>query len=134
DLRALAEEIRRDGVEDQVAFRDGRRYVARLSRTEHTSKANPRELVDLCAPSKLGVSVSGNLDTLAFVNTRRIPPGPNEIEIEVRAAALNFRDVLKALGIYPGATAGAISLGDECAGVVAAVGRGVEQFRPGDEV
>ena len=27
---------------------------------------------------------------------------PDEVEIEVRAAGLNFRDVLDALGLYPG--------------------------------
>ena len=54
-------------------------------------------------------------------------PGPGEIEIEVRATGLNFKDVLKALGKYPLTES---PLGDEFAGVVAAIGPGVDRLRP----
>src|SRR5438105_1333684 len=48
-----------------------------------------------------------------------------------RCAGLNFRDVLNALGLYPG---DAGPLGGECAGVVSAVGAGVETVQVGQEV
>jgi len=51
----------------------------------------------------------------------------------VRAAGLNFSDVLKAMGLYPGLKPGAVPLGIECAGVVAAVGEGVTDLAVGDE-
>lgn len=35
---------------------------------------------------------------------------------------MNFADVLKALGLYPGATAGTASFGAECSGVITALG------------
>ena len=69
--------------------------------------------------------------------TRR-PPGRGEVEIEVRAASLNFRDVAFALGLLPpeafenSMSRGAI--GVDCAGVVTAVGEDVTDVRPGDEV
>ena len=47
-----------------------------------------------------------------------------EMRIAVKAAALNFSDVLKALGLYPGVTPETFSLGAECAGVV-------EEIAPG---
>jgi NADPH:quinone reductase-like Zn-dependent oxidoreductase len=53
------------------------------------------------------------------------------VEIAVRAAGVNFRDVLNALGMVPGATA---VLGSECSGVVTALGDGVTDLRVGDEV
>src|SRR5262249_10448642 len=52
-------------------------------------------------------------------------------EIEGAAAGLSFRDVLNALGIYPG---GGGRFGGECAGRVTRVGAGVEKFAVGDDV
>ena len=51
-----------------------------------------------------------------------------EVCVEVRAAGVNFRDVLIALGMYPGEA----SMGGEGAGVVVGVGPGVEGFVVGD--
>ena len=48
-------------------------------------------------------------------------PGPGQVEIRVRATGLNFRDVLNVLDLYPGDPG---PLGGECAGEIAAVGRG----------
>ena len=41
----------------------------------------------------------GALDGLAAVARPRRAPAPGEVEIEVAAAGLNFRDVLRALGM-----------------------------------
>ncbi|RKT55634.1 type I polyketide synthase [Saccharothrix australiensis] len=75
----------------------------------------------------------GTLDGLRLAPdpaaTRPLREG--EVRVEVRAAGLNFRDVLIALGSYPG---DAPPLGGEAAGVVTATGPGVTRFRPGDRV
>lgn len=60
-------------------------------------------------------------------------PGPKEVSIRLRAVALNLLDWRRLyLGIlvddWP------IVLGSDGAGVVEAVGQGVDKFRPGDEV
>ncbi|MFB8168960.1 beta-ketoacyl synthase N-terminal-like domain-containing protein [Kitasatospora purpeofusca] len=75
----------------------------------------------------------GLLESLTPTRWERTVPGPGQVEIEVAAAGLNFSDVLKAMGAYPGA-AGTVPLGVECAGRVSAVGAGVERFRVGDRV
>ncbi len=49
----------------------------------------------------------------------------------MEATGLNFKDVLNALGMYPGNPG---PLGGECAGRVVAVGAGVTHVRVGDEV
>ena len=59
-----------------------------------------------------------------FQTARRRPPGPGEVEIEVDAAGLNFSDVMKALGLYPGLPEGPVSLGAECSGRVTCAGAG----------
>ena len=54
--------------------------------------------------------------------------------IDVKAAGMNFRDVLKALALYPGEAPDARIFGDEVGGVVKAVGAGVKHVAPGDRV
>src|SRR6185437_3351821 len=62
-------------------------------------------------------------------------PGPTEITIETLQASLNFSDVTKVMGLYPGLIPGEpIPLGNEAAGRVTAVGRDVTEFKIGDEV
>ncbi|MEW2544333.1 SDR family NAD(P)-dependent oxidoreductase [Streptomyces sp. NPDC047002] len=58
------------------------------------------------------------------------PPGPGEVRVRVRAAGLNFVDVITTLGLFPGDAA----LGREFAGVVTGVGDGVDGVAPGDRV
>lgn len=59
-------------------------------------------------------------------------PGPGEIKVRLRAASLNFRDLLVATGFFPVAD-GLIMLSDG-AGEVMAVGGGVSEFQVGDAV
>ncbi|MFD0381482.1 zinc-binding dehydrogenase [Streptomyces stramineus] len=59
------------------------------------------------------------------------PLGPGQVRIEVQAAGVNFRDVLNALGMYPGEAG---PLGAEGAGVVTETGPGVRGLRAGDRV
>ena len=64
-------------------------------------------------PVTLGVPVRGSLEQLACRAGSRRAPGSGEVEIAVRAAGLNFKDVLNALDLYPGDPG---PLGSECAG------------------
>ena len=52
-------------------------------------------------------------------------PGEGEVRISVRAAGVNFADVLARMGLYPDAPKPPVVVGYEVAGVVDAVGRGV---------
>ena len=127
DVQALFEELRADVQEDQIALRDGVRRVARLV----SSNLGNTHTDELIPNLRLDVTERGTLDHLQYGEVAREAPGPGEIEIRVRASGLNFRDVLNALGRYPGDPG---LLGDECAGDVVRVGEGVREFSPGDRV
>lgn len=86
----------------------------------------------------LGIDRQGSLDGLVWHTAERREPAADEVEIEVAAAGLNFRDVMWALGLLPEEAledgfAGA-TLGMECSGVVTRVGPAANRFRPGDRV
>ena len=60
--------------------------------------------------------------------------GPGEVRIAVKAAGLNFSDLLARVGMYPDAPKPPCVIGYEVAGDVESVGEGVESVKPGDRV
>jgi NADPH:quinone reductase-like Zn-dependent oxidoreductase/short-subunit dehydrogenase/acyl carrier protein len=123
---AIVAEMTNSDGEDEIALRDGRRYVARLQASVPVKAHSGAP-----EPAMLTIDAPGVLQNLRLQPLSRRAPQRNEIEIEVRATGLGFRDVLNALGMYPG---GPVPLGCECAGVVTAVGEDVTRLRVGDEV
>jgi len=122
----LFQEISAEDKEDQIAFRKGVRKVARLGHS-----AGDRLRIPTGQPYRLDLSTGGILDKLSFKPIERRAPSVGEIEIETRAAGLNFLDVMDALGVLPFQRHG---FGGESAGTVVAVGEGVDGFKVGDEV
>ena len=61
-------------------------------------------------------------------------PADDDIRIRVRAAGINFADILARLGLYPDAPKPPMVVGYEVAGRVDAVGRNVVGFAEGDRV
>ena len=61
-------------------------------------------------------------------------PAAGELRVRVRAAGVNFADVLARLGLYPDAPKPPMVVGYEVAGRIDAVGSGVTGFSPGDRV
>ncbi len=67
--------------------------------------------------------------------TRPVPaPGPGEVLVKVAAAGVNRPDVVQRMGLYPMPPGTPTIIGLEIAGTVAAIGEGVERWRPGDAV
>src|SRR5687767_9912097 len=61
-------------------------------------------------------------------------PGNGELRIRVRAAGINFADILARLGLYPDAPKPPVVVGYEVAGHVDGIGRDVTGFSDGDRV
>jgi NADPH:quinone reductase-like Zn-dependent oxidoreductase len=78
------------------------------------------------------LTAPGGLDRLSPSDIDPTPPGPGEIQVEVRASSLNFHDYVVVTGLIP-TDDGRIPLSDG-AGIVTAVGEGVSAFAVGDRV
>jgi acyl transferase domain-containing protein/NADPH:quinone reductase-like Zn-dependent oxidoreductase/acyl carrier protein len=125
-----------DAAPPDTEFEIGRDGVF-VSRVE---PARPAPQADAAAEwgSRLAIAAPGSLGRIGWAAERRRDPAPGEIEIEVAASGLNFRDVMFSLGLLPDdyledGFAGP-TLGFECAGTVRRVGAGVGTLREGDRV
>jgi NADPH2:quinone reductase len=76
----------------------------------------------------------GGPETLVVEDLPEPRPGPGEVLVQVRAAALNFFDTLIIQGRYQYKPDLPFSPGGECSGVVAALGEGVSGWAEGDRV
>jgi acyl transferase domain-containing protein/NADPH:quinone reductase-like Zn-dependent oxidoreductase/acyl carrier protein len=130
DANLLWMELLRAESEREVAFRGEARYVQRLER------GHPRQerTLDPSVPLRLESRERGQLDTLRFAPFAQPLCGPGEVMIDVKAAGMNFRDVLKALALYPGEARDARIFGDEVGGIITAVGSDVTHVSVGDRV
>ena len=95
EIDALAEELRTGDGEDQVALRPRGRFVPRLV-------PRPQEASSTASPWELAIRTPGTLDGLKLRPAAARAPAAGEIEVDVGAIGLNFRDVLARLDPYPG--------------------------------
>jgi len=79
------------------------------------------------------VTEFGDSDALAVGERDRPEPGPGEVRIEVRAAGINFADIMQRRGEYQGGPEPPYVPGMEVAGVIEEAGDGVGR-EVGDEV
>ena len=138
---ALVDELCAGAGDDEVALREGRRYVNRLMGVPVSADGGlavePRPaVVDLggAGAVRLQIDQPGLLDTLSVHAVRRLPPGDDQVEVRVVAAGLNFSDVLKAMGLYPTLDGAAPVIGSECVGYVTARGGNVDSLEIGQRV
>jgi len=78
------------------------------------------------------IRATGGPDVIEWTDVDLPPPGAGEVRFETRAAGLNYIDTYHRRGIYPIDLPSGLGL--EAAGVVGAVGPGVEGLAVGDRV
>ncbi|KAH0160739.1 putative polyketide synthase, partial [Aureobasidium melanogenum] len=78
---------------------------------------------------KMVIATLGSLDSFYFVDDEPKPLGDNEVEIEVKATGMNFKDVVVSMGQL-----NQPYIGVECAGVIAAIGKNVTDVKVGESV
>jgi acyl transferase domain-containing protein/NADPH:quinone reductase-like Zn-dependent oxidoreductase/NAD(P)-dependent dehydrogenase (short-subunit alcohol dehydrogenase family)/ubiquinone/menaquinone biosynthesis C-methylase UbiE/acyl carrier protein len=132
EIELLSAALNAGDGEDQLALRVDRRWGARLQRVKSCIGRGPDLVTGLSnRPYHLTFSSRGSLENLKLDSTSRRAPGPGEVEIRVHASALNFRDVMNVMGLYPGDPG---PLGAECAGKIVALGEEVSGLAVGDAV
>ncbi|MEU2870500.1 SDR family NAD(P)-dependent oxidoreductase [Streptomyces olivoreticuli] len=121
--------------EDEVVLTRGGRFVPRV---EHPGPATETVEPGGPVPYRLRIANQGMGFRLEWAEATVQPPGPGEVVVALRAAALNYRDVMVATGLLPSLAEDGLPsedyLGLEGAGTVSAVGEGVEHLAVGDRV
>ncbi|MEU6162191.1 SDR family NAD(P)-dependent oxidoreductase, partial [Streptomyces sp. NPDC047130] len=113
--------------EPQLAIRAGALLAPRLAQG-----AGPALAEEPVPGTRLDTTGEGTLEGLAFVPAPEALAdlGPTQVRVAMRAAGVNFRDVVMALGMVPGQR----GMGTEGAGVVLETGAEVTDLAPGDRV
>ncbi|WP_109527129.1 MULTISPECIES: type I polyketide synthase [Nocardia] len=117
-------------AEPQVAWRGANASVPRMVRHDVIDVADP-----IRDPHwRLTIGEKGTLTTIGLSRLAEDPVpvlAAGQVRVRMRAAGINFRDVLISIGMYPNPDA---VLGGEGAGVVVEVAPDVTDFAPGDRV
>jgi acyl transferase domain-containing protein/NADPH:quinone reductase-like Zn-dependent oxidoreductase/NAD(P)-dependent dehydrogenase (short-subunit alcohol dehydrogenase family)/SAM-dependent methyltransferase/acyl carrier protein len=121
-VEALVALLAEPPIAAETAIRSGTACQSRIERWQGASTS----------PLRLVADPTGSFDTLSWRPVEEPQTlGKDQVEIRVEAAALNFRDVLRVLNMYSGATG---DLGGEIAGTVVAIGADVRHVAVGDKV
>ena len=140
DVSPILNELRVDDGEPELAWRDGQRFVSRITGQRGDLMApilRARRSYEDERPFGLHMPAPGGFERLILKEIAARDPGDDEILVDVRTAGINFRDIMAALGLLADDAEESPAweaLGLECAGKVAAVGRSVETLDVGDEV
>jgi D-arabinose 1-dehydrogenase-like Zn-dependent alcohol dehydrogenase len=131
---ALADELLAPDAENELCLAsDGSRRAPRLS----FSAPAQRALSD-SETTALVSTQPGSLEHLAWRRQPAMAVGEDDVEVQVAASALNFRDMMLAIGLLPPETVdqglAGPNLGLEFAGTVVRVGRAATSVRVGDRV
>jgi acyl transferase domain-containing protein/NADPH:quinone reductase-like Zn-dependent oxidoreductase/surfactin synthase thioesterase subunit len=130
--------LRHDLDEFEVALRD-RRLVRKLVavRKEAAEDKGTVELPGIGGNYRASLAEIGMLDSVEFRQTPEEPVGVGDVEIDVLAAALNFKDIMNGMGVLPAkAVKGGLAgdqLGLEVSGRVRRCGAGTA-FQAGQRV
>ena len=135
DLETLRWLARYDLREREIAIRGGRLWVPRV---QSIRDRFPEVPAGEDSAYRLCLDNPGQLSGLQMKTCEPAPLGPGMVEIEVKAAALNFRDVMATLGLLPASAYEHSALGHdvgmEASGVVRRLGEDADYCRVGDEV
>ena len=135
DLQTLAWLGASDLRERELAVRRKQVWTPRLISLRERSSLVP---ADEKTPYRLVLDNPGQIGGLQMKTYQPASLGPHDVEIDVAAAALNFRDVMVTLGLLPALSYERSALGRtvgmEASGVVRRVGDAVRACRVGDAV
>ena len=129
-LRLDAEYAERDGVLMIPRIQEDAEWSDFVDSRSETRPPEDQPFYQSNRPLRM-VCNPGFLDSLQFVDDERaaLALPEDQVDIEVKAIGVNFRDVMMAMGQIE-----MQNLGRECSGIVRAVGNRVDELRVGDRV
>ncbi|WP_416316275.1 SDR family NAD(P)-dependent oxidoreductase [Streptomyces sp. S584] len=130
----LAADNEESAQEDEIVLTAHGRFVPR--HVQHPESEPPAAPAD--TPFILEARDPSLRRRLIWRQTDLPEPGPGEVALDMRAVALNYRDPMRANGLLPPEAVEnsplSRGLGTDGAGIVRAVGPGVQDLKPGDRV
>lgn len=128
----VVQELNLERSDKEILLDENSTYGLRvISANSEVSAATKQAYV-----ARLTNDVVGQLEGLSWNFHPRLNPSEDEIEIEVQATGLNFRDVMWSLGFLPDEAleSGFVgpTLGMECAGTITRLGSRVNDLKLGD--
>ena len=141
-LRHLVSSNNLARVDSEFVERDGLYHISRvtadkpINQAEKESQEGPELRHDIIHGHKSTIRLiserPGTLDTLVYSEIPDMPPlKDDEVEVDVHAAGMNFKDLANAMGFVP---ANEHQFGLECTGIVTEIGKDVTTVKPGDKV
>lgn len=134
DSNHITSELLYSGSETQVSYTNGHRFVARLEGLNIKDFNNSN-------PKILSLSTYGVLSSLHMKDLELPLLKENEVKVKVLSSGVNFRDLLRMLGMMRGIEdsnntqeARDLIFGYECSGIVEEIGKNVLGFKKGDKV
>ena len=140
DMTVLLDVLASDAAETEIAIRTGAVLALRLDEMGRSGPPPPRTDVQRAGSTRdfaLRHAGAAGADGLHWRRVVRGAPGPDEVEVEVAAVGLNFRDLMAVSGLLPveaEADPPLGALGLELSGVVCRVGANVRDLAAGDRV
>ncbi len=141
-IPALVDELLTPDEEREIVLSAEGRSAIRIEPQQDANSSNASggktSEPETNADFQLDFSQAGSLDNLRWSRAELRDLGPKDVEVDVTAAGLNFRDVMQVMGLVPdemleGGFSGP-SLGLELAGTVTTVGSEISHLAQGDRV
>lgn len=120
--------------DEEILYSKGKRFARKLMRLSQNHSKSGHTLQNY----GLELKTPGKIESLFFQENERKQPKDYEVEIQIETASLNFKDLMKILGLLNeealrGTYFGS-NFGMECSGTIISTGRKVTNYRVGDRV
>ena len=118
-----------DRSESETALRGGKFFRPRLQPAPKLLRSNDTE-AELGLPEsgtyRVRLDGTNRTEGLWIQRIPSPPTGPGEVALNINAVGLNFSDVLKSMGLYPGIKDNVVPLGIEVCGRLTKLGEGAD--------
>jgi len=141
DIADFIQVLSHSSIEDETVLRQGKLYVPRLKPGldfDLNKKVSPLVINTSSEAVELELSKPGSIANLRYKQSQRKIPNSGEVEVKVHTASLNFKDLMKVMGLldakaFEGTYFGE-SFGMEASGTIIKIGKGVRDYKEGDQV